>query len=209
MANARGSLFIISAPSGAGKTSLVKALVEKDGNLHASVSHTTRSPRPGEKEGSNYYFVKKSFFDKMVSQGEFLESAQVFDHFYGTSKLWVQSQLEAGTDVVLEIDWQGAKQIKECMPLACAIFILPPSKNALQERLMSRGQDNPEVIERRMDQAVNEMSHFESSDYLVLNRNFEDALNELEVIVKAQRLRTINRSRSLGSILSDMLKFGN
>jgi len=209
MVDARGSLFIISAPSGAGKTSLVKALVEKDVNLHASVSHTTRSPRPGEKEGSNYYFVKKSFFDKMVSQGEVLESAQVFDHFYGTSKLWVQSQLEAGTDVVLEIDWQGAKQIKECMPLACAIFILPPSKNALQERLMSRGQDNPEVIERRMDQAVNEMSHFESSDYLVLNRNFEDALNELEVIVKAQRLRTINRSRSLGSILSDMLKFGN
>ncbi len=209
MANARGSLFIISAPSGAGKTSLVKALVEKDGNLHASVSHTTRSPRPGEKEGSNYYFVKKSFFDKMVSQGEFLESAQVFDHFYGTSKLWVQSQLEAGTDVVLEIDWQGAKQIKECMPLACAIFILPPSKNALQERLMSRGQDNPEVIERRMDQAVNEMSHFESSDYLVLNRNFEDALNELEVIVKAQRLRTVNRARSLGNILLDMLKFGN
>jgi len=209
MANARGSLFIISAPSGAGKTSLVKALVEKDGNLHASVSHTTRSPRPGEKEGSNYYFVKKSFFDKMVSQGEFLESAQVFDHFYGTSKLWVQSQLEAGTDVVLEIDWQGAKQIKECMPLACAIFILPPSKNALQERLMSRGQDNPEVIERRMDQAVNEMSHFESSDYLVLNRNFEDALNELEVIVKAQRLRTVNRARSLGNIISDMLKFGN
>ena len=209
MVDACGSLFIISAPSGAGKTSLVKALVEKDGNLHASVSHTTRSPRPGEKEGSNYHFVKKSFFDKMVSQGEFLESAQVFDHFYGTSKLWVQSQLEAGTDVVLEIDWQGARQIKECMPLACAIFILPPSKNALQERLMSRGQDNPEVIERRMDQAVNEMSHFESSDYLVLNRNFEDALNELEVIVKAQRLRTINRSRSLANILSDMLKFGN
>ena len=209
MANARGSLFIISAPSGAGKTSLVKALVEKDGNLHASVSHTTRSPRPGEKEGSNYHFVKKSFFDKMVNQGEFLESAQVFDHFYGTSKLWVQSQLEAGTDVVLEIDWQGAKQIKEHMPLACAIFILPPSKNALQERLMSRGQDNPEVIERRMDQAVNEMSHFKSSDYLVLNRNFEDALNELEVIVKAQRLRTVNRSKSLWHILSDMLKFGN
>ena len=209
MVDARGSLFIISAPSGAGKTSLVKALVEKDGNLHASVSHTTRSPRPGEKEGSNYHFVKKSFFDKMVSQGEFLESAQVFDHFYGTSKLWVQSQLEAGTDVVLEIDWQGARQIKECMPLACAIFILPPSKNALQERLMSRGQDNPEVIERRMDQAVNEMSHFESSDYLVLNRNFEEALNELEVIVKAQRLRTVNRSRSLGNILSDVLKFGN
>ena len=209
MVDARGSLFIISAPSGAGKTSLVKALVEKDGNLHASVSHTTRSPRPGEKEGSNYHFVKKSFFDKMVSRGEFLESAQVFDHFYGTSKLWVQSQLEAGTDVVLEIDWQGARQIKECMPLACAIFILPPSKNALQERLMSRGQDNPEVIERRMDQAVNEMSHFESSDYLVLNRNFEEALNELRVIVKAQRLRTVNRSRSLGNILSDVLKFGN
>ena len=209
MVDARGSLFIISAPSGAGKTSLVKALVEKDGNLHASVSHTTRSPRPGEKEGSNYHFVKKSFFDNMVSQGEFLESAQVFDHFYGTSKLWVQSQLEAGTDVVLEIDWQGARQIKECMPLACAIFILPPSKNALQERLMSRGQDNPEVIKRRMDQAVNEMSHFESSDYLVLNRNFEEALNELEVIVKAQRLRTVNRSRSLGNILSDVLKFGN
>ena len=209
MIEARGSLFIISAPSGAGKTSLVKALVEKDGNLLASVSHTTRSPRPGEKEGNNYHFVKKSFFDKMVNQREFLESAQVFDHFYGTSKLWVQSQLEAGTDVVLEIDWQGAKQIKERMPLACAIFILPPSKNALQERLMSRGQDNPEVIERRMDQAVNEMSHFESSDYLVLNRNFEEALNELEVIVKAQRLRTVNRSRSLGNILSDVLKFGN
>ena len=209
MTDARGSLFIISAPSGAGKTSLVKALVEKDGNLRASVSHTTRSPRPGEKEGSNYHFVKKAFFDKMVNQGEFLESAQVFDHFYGTSKLWVQSQLKAGTDVVLEIDWQGAKQIKERMPLACAIFILPPSKNALQERLMSRGQDNHEVIQRRMDQAVNEMSHFESSDYLVLNRNFEEALNELEVIVTAQRLRTINRSKSLGNILSEMLKFGD
>ena len=209
MADARGSLFIISAPSGAGKTSLVKALVEKDGNLRASVSHTTRSPRPGEKEGSNYHFVKKSFFDKMVNQGEFLESAQVFDHFYGTSKLWVQSQLKAGTDVVLEIDWQGAKQIKERMPLACAIFILPPSKNALRERLMSRGQDNSEVIQRRMDQAANEMSHFESSDYLVLNSNFEEALNELEVIVKAQRMRTINRSKSLENILSEMLEFGD
>ena len=209
MADARGSLFIISAPSGAGKTSLVKALVERDGNLRASVSHTTRPPRPGEKQGSNYHFVKKSFFDKMVNQGEFLESAQVFDHFYGTSKLWVQSQLKAGTDVVLEIDWQGAKQIKERMPLACAIFILPPSKNALQERLMSRGQDNHEVIQRRMEQAVNEMSHFESSDYLVLNRNFEEALNELEVIVTAQRLRTVNRSKSLGNILSEMLKFGD
>ena len=209
MVDVRGSLFIISAPSGAGKTSLVKALVEKDGNLLASVSHTTRSPRPGEKEGNNYHFVKKSFFDKMVNQREFLESAQVFDHFYGTSKLWVQSQLEAGTDVVLEIDWQGAKQIKERMPLACAIFILPPSKNALQERLMSRGQDDPEVIQRRMDQAVNEMSHFESSDYLVLNRNFEEALNELETIVKAQRLRTVSRSKSLGNILSEMLEFGD
>ena len=209
MADARGSLFIISAPSGAGKTSLVKALVEKDGNLRASVSHTTRSPRPGEKEGSNYHFVKKSFFDKMVNQGEFLESAQVFDHFYGTSKLWVQSQLKAGTDVVLEIDWQGANQIKERMPLACAIFILPPSKNALRERLMNRGQDNPEVIQRRMDQAANEMSHFESSDYLVLNSNFEEALNELEVIVKAQRMRTINRSKSLENILSEMLEFGD
>ena len=209
MADARGSLFIISAPSGAGKTSLVKALVERDGNLLASVSHTTRSPRPGEIQGSNYHFVKKSFFDKMVNQGEFLESAQVFDHFYGTSKLWVQSQLKAGTDVVLEIDWQGAKQIKERMPLACAIFILPPSKNALQERLMSRGQDNHEVIQKRMDQAVNEMSHFESSDFLVLNRNFEEALNELEVIVTAQRLRTVNRSKSLGNILSEMLKFGD
>ena len=209
MADARGSLFIISAPSGAGKTSLVKALVERDGNLRASVSHTTRSPRPGEKQGSNYHFVKKSFFDKMVNQGEFLESAQVFDHFYGTSKSWVQSQLEAGTDVVLEIDWQGAKQIKERMPLACAIFILPPSKNALQERLMSRGQDNHEVIQRRMDQAVDEMSHFESSDYLVLNRNFEEALNELEVIVTAQRLRTVNRSKNLGNILLEMLKFGD
>jgi len=209
MIEARGSLFIISAPSGAGKTSLVRALVEKDGILDASVSHTTRSPRPGEKEGINYHFVKKSFFDKMINQGEFLESAQVFDHFYGTSKLWVQNQLEAGTDVVLEIDWQGAKQIKERMPLACAIFILPPSKNALQERLMSRGQDDPEVIQRRMDQAVNEMSHFESSDYLVLNRNFEEALNELEVIVKAQRLRTVNRSKNLGNILLEMLKFGD
>ena len=111
--------------------------------------------------------------------------------------------------MVLEIDWQGAKQIKERMPLACAIFILPPSKNALQERLMSRGQDNPEVIQRRMDQAVNEMSHFESSDYLVLNSNFEEALNELEVIVKAQRMRTVNRSKSLENILSEMLEFGD
>ncbi len=205
MVNANGSLFIVSAPSGAGKTSLVKALVEKDDKLRLSISHTTRPPRPGETEGDNYHFVGNSVFEEMVTGGEFLESARVFDHFYGTSKLWVQSQLEIGNDVILEIDWQGAKQIKEHMPLACAIFILPPSKIALQERLTYRGQDNIEVIKQRMDEAVSEISHFESSDYLVLNEDFEEALEELTIIVHSQRLLTVNRSRKLRGILEDML----
>ena len=206
MVNATGSLFTISAPSGAGKTSLVKALVEKDVRLKVSISHTTRPPRPGETEGNNYHFVDKRVFDEMVNQGEFLESAQVFDHFYGTSQSWVKNQLELGNDVVLEIDWQGAKQIKERMPLACSIFILPPSKTALLERLTIRGQDDPDVIQRRMDEAVNEISRFQSSDYLVLNKNFKEALSELAAIVNAQRLLTANRSLNLRNILSDLLK---
>jgi len=206
MVKANGSLFTISAPSGAGKTSLVKALVEKDVQLKVSISHTTRPPRPGETEGNNYHFVDKRVFDEMVNQGEFLESAQVFDHFYGTSQSWVKNQLELGNDVVLEIDWQGAKQIKERMPLACSIFILPPSKTALLERLTIRGQDDPDVIQRRMDEAVNEISRFQSSDYLVLNKNFKEALSELAAIVNAQRLLTANRSVNLRNILSDLLK---
>ena len=186
----QGSLYIFAAPSGAGKTSLVKALVETTADIEVSVSHTTRAPRPGEVDGVNYHFTDVAAFQAMVEQGAFLEHARVFDNYYGTARANIEQRLAAGVDVILEIDWQGARQVREQFPDSIGIFILPPSRQALEERLRGRGQDGDEVIARRMRDAESEISHYGEFDYLVINDDFATALVELAAIVMAQRLRT-------------------
>jgi len=202
----KGILFIVMAPSGAGKTSLVRALLESEGDQHlcVSVSHTTREIRPGEVNGVNYHFVGKEPFLEMLRQGEFMESAEVYGHHYGTSQRWVEDRLSAGVNVILEIDWQGASQIRNAMPASCTIFILPPSVEALRERLTQRAQDDPETIERRMRQAVDEISHVAEADYVVVNEDFDIALEDLRAIVRSRRLtlafQQANRAELLGKL---------
>ena len=201
-----GTLYTVSAPSGAGKTSLVNALVARRSDLRVSVSHTTRAIRPGEREGINYHFIEEEEFLAMLARSEFLEHARVFDNLYGTSSVWVTEQLQAGVDVVLEIDWQGARQVKRVMPETRSVFILPPSRATLVERLTTRGQDDPATIARRMSQAVEEISHYVESDYLVVNEKFERALGELESIVNAERSRTVHQQVRLSHMLQDLLQ---
>jgi guanylate kinase len=184
-----GTLFIVSAPSGAGKTSLIRALVQSDAGVSVSVSHTTRAPRPGEVDGRDYHFVDQAEFRRMVEAGEFLEHARVFDHFYGTSKAEVASRLAAASDVLLEIDWQGSRQIRAVEPAAVAVFVLPPSLEALRRRLVARAQDDGAVIERRMRDALAEISHYGEYDFVIVNDDFEAALGDLRAIVRAHRLR--------------------
>ncbi len=203
--NATGTLYTVSAPSGAGKTSLVNALLERSPSLQVSVSHTTRAQRPGEQDGVNYHFVDEAQFLSMLEEAAFLEHARVFGNLYGTSQPWVEAQLAAGTDVILEIDWQGAAQVKRLLPATCGIFILPPSREALQQRLTGRGQDGPAVIASRLAEAVEEMSHYVQSDYLVVNTDFEQALLELEAIVVCQRLQTLRRQGELAGLLRSLL----
>jgi guanylate kinase len=190
----QGTLFIVSAPSGAGKTSLVKALREDYPGLAVSVSHTTRAQRPGEQHGRDYFFVDREAFGRMVEDGEFLEHARVFDNQYGTARSTVEAALARSEDVILEIDWQGARQIREVMPACRSIFVLPPSRAALEERLSARGQDNPATIARRMADAISEMSHYAEYDYLVINDDFQTALGELRAIIAASRLHTGRQS---------------
>jgi len=205
MTMTKGTLFIIAAPSGAGKTSLVKELVDQTDNLIVSVSHTTRSPRPGEEHGVNYYFVTQDAFLQMMERGDFLEHAQVFDNYYGTSQRWVEEQLDAGQDVILEIDWQGARQVRQVMPDCIGIFILPPSRQILEERLRSRGQDSEEVIARRMQDAKSEISHYGEFDYMVVNDDFETALMDLEAIIRDRHSTTAVQSVKLEPLLADLL----
>lgn len=200
-----GTLYTVSAPSGAGKTSLVNALIGRCDHLRVSVSHTTRPQRPGEQDGVNYHFVDETAFLDMLDQAAFLEHARVFGNLYGTSQVWVEEQLAAGTDVILEIDWQGAEQVKRLLPATRAIFILPPSRQALEQRLTGRGQDDPAIIASRMAQAVEEMSHYIQSDFLVVNNDFEQALAELDAIVACQRLQTPRQQEVLTSLLRDLL----
>jgi guanylate kinase len=200
-----GTLYTVSAPSGAGKTSLVNALIERCEGLQVSVSHTTRPMRPAEKEGVNYHFVSENVFVDMLDRAEFLEHAQVFGNLYGTSSVWLEEQLERGLDVILEIDWQGARQVKQLLPETQSIFILPPSRQALQQRLSLRGQDDPSIIEGRMNAAVAEMSHYVESDFLVVNKDFDQALDELQFIVVSQRLRTARQQRILSGMLKNLL----
>ncbi len=204
----KGTLYILSAPSGAGKTSLLKALRERDGELHVSVSHTTRPMRPGEEDGVHYHFVDQARFLDKVERGDFLEHAQVFGNYYGTDEASVRSQLEAGQDTVLEIDWQGAQQVRKRFPEAVSIFILPPSPEALHERLSNRGQDSEEVIQGRMREAVSEMSHYAEFDYLVINDDFDQALSELAAIVSSQRLRLSHQAERYSETLTRLLQSG-
>jgi guanylate kinase len=196
----QGTLYIISAPSGAGKTSLVKALLEQTGRITVSVSHTTRAARPGEVDGKDYHFTDIDIFRGMIEQQAFLEHAQVFDNFYGTSRASVLDLMAQGLDVILEIDWQGAQQVRKQIPEAVSIFILPPSREALEQRLRGRNTDSEEVIARRMRDAISEMSHYREFDYLVFNDDFATALAELRAIILARRQRAelqIARQRSL------------
>ncbi len=201
----QGTLFIVSAPSGAGKTSLVRELIESLDGIQVSVSHTTRAMRTGEVNGVNYHFVDVPDFEAMIERGEFFEHARVFDNYYGTSRPAVQAALDAGQDVILEIDWQGARQVRSQLPDAVSIFILPPSRDELERRLASRGTDEHAVIERRMRDAVSEMSHHDEYDYLVVNDDFTTALRELQALVVAQRLRRDRASRSHAPLLAALL----
>lgn len=203
-----GTLFILSAPSGAGKTSLLRALRERDHELHVSVSHTTRAIRPGETDGVHYHFVDQDEFMRKVDAGDFLEHAQVFGNYYGTDEGSVRCQLEAGQDTVLEIDWQGARQVRRRFPEAVSIFVLPPSPEALRERLGNRGQDSETVIRERLSQAVNEMSHYVEFDYLVINDLFDRALDELAAIVLSQRLRLMRQTERHGETIGRLLQGG-
>ena len=199
-----GTLFTVSAPSGAGKTSLVKALIESTPGLCVSVSHTTRPMRPGEQNGVNYHFVEAEEFHAMLVGAEFLEHAQVFGNLYGTSQTWVEAQLNAGTDVILEIDWQGAQQVKRLLPQTLSIFILPPSRATLKQRLTARGQDDTAIIAARMAEATEEMSHYVEGDFLVVNQDFDKALGELQAIITCQRLRTSRQQENLDHLLQDL-----
>ncbi|MCC7517130.1 MAG: guanylate kinase [Pseudomonadales bacterium] len=200
-----GILYTISAPSGAGKTSLVKALVEQHANLKVSISHTTRLQRPGEVDGVNYHFTDRQAFISMVERGEFLEHAEVFGNLYGTSQQWVKQTLANGCDVILEIDWQGAQQIHHLLPDSIGIFILPPSLEALQQRLNGRGQDNDTVIAKRMAQARGEIAHYAEADYLVVNDQFEKALADLAAIVRAHPLKLQAQNDHLSNLLSQLM----
>lgn len=201
----KGCLYILSAPSGAGKTSLVAALLQQVPLLEVSVSHTTRAPRPGEQDGVNYHFVDKEAFQLLQQQGAFFESAEVFGNFYGTSQQTVETRLAAGVDVILEIDWQGAQQVRSKMPEAIGVFILPPSQQALRERLNARGQDSAEIIEGRMQQAISEMSHYPEYDYLVINDDFAQALEELKAIFMARRLELVTQQQRCAELLADLV----
>ncbi len=201
-----GTLYIISAPSGCGKTSLVNAMLQSATNMVISISYTTRPVRPGEQDGVNYHFVDETSFQKMINRNEFLEHAKVFGHYYGTSRAKVVEQLEQGIDVVLEIDWQGARQICESFKNTVSIFILPPSRETLLQRLHSRRQDSNDVIQQRMALAHEELSHYHEYDYLIFNDNFDYALSDLNAIVHARKLRTETQKLRFKNLISELLR---
>ena len=195
----------MSAPSGAGKTSLIKALMAQDERVEVSVSHTTRPQRPGEVEGVNYFFISTEVFREMREAGAFFESAEVFGHFYGTSLTQLEARLSDGADVILEIDWQGAQQVRKLLPDSAWLFILPPSLEALESRLQARGQDAEDTIDIRMRAARDEMSHWDEADYLIINDQFDAALEALQALVRSLRLRTGQQQSALQDLIEDLL----
>ena len=204
---AKGTLYIVSAPSGAGKSSLISAILGQNGdpNLKVSVSHTTRDMRPGEVQGQHYHFVAVDEFKQLIDEGAFFEWAEVFGNYYGTSRHAIEAQLAQGIDIFLDIDWQGARQVKKLMPEAVGIFILPPSREELERRLIGRGQDSDEVIAKRMQQAVSEMQHHDEYDFLVVNDEFDQAVGEITAIIAANRLDQGRQAEKHCDMLRDLL----
>lgn len=200
-----GCLYVVAAPSGAGKTSLVRALVQGDSHVEVSVSSTTRAPRPGEQDGRDYHFVSEAQFRDMIDAGTLLEYATVFDHYYGTAGASVAERLRQGIDVILEIDWQGARQVRDKIPDCQSVFILPPSRQILEQRLRQRGQDDERQIARRMQDACNEMSHYDEFDYLIINDDFDTALAELRAIVVACRQRRPRQTLRHEALIKQLL----
>ncbi len=200
-----GNLYIVSAPSGAGKTSLLKALTATIENISTAISTTTRGIRSGEVDGVDYHFVSIEKFTLMIEQGDFIEHAEVFGNYYGTSKSHLIDALQQGQDMVVEIDWQGAQQVRNQLAEAISIFILPPSKNELEKRLTGRGQDDPKVIKKRMDAAIKEISHYSEYDFIVVNDEFNVALADLENIIKANRLLKTRQVENHSILIDDLL----
>ncbi|MCP3850944.1 MAG: guanylate kinase [Gammaproteobacteria bacterium] len=200
-----GMLYIISAPSGAGKTSLVKALLEETDLVEVSVSYTTRAKRPGELEGVDYHYIEKETFKQMIVDDQFIEHAEVFGNYYGTSKRQIKEKLQAGIDIILEIDWQGAQQVRTQFDSCTSVFILPPSREELVSRLTERGQDSSEVINQRMDEAIEQMSHYKEFEYLIVNDQFAHALGEFKALIYALRLRQTSQCRRHHDLIDGLL----
>ena len=201
-----GNLFIISAPSGAGKTSMVSALLRSNRQIALSISYTTRAPRPGETDGKEYHFVSRDKFLQMAQQGDFLESAEVYGNLYGTSQSWIEKQLASGRDILLEIDWQGAAQVRKLMPQAISIFILPPSLAALESHLNGRGQDSAEVIARRLQASQEDISHVAEFDYVIINDKLDEALRQLDAVITAAGLRRDSQLARHASLIDQLQK---
>lgn len=203
--NVKGNIFIVSAPSGAGKTSLVKRLISDMSDIEVAVSHTTRPARAGDVDGRDYNFTDRPTFERMIADGDFVEHAEVFGNYYGTSHAAIERCLNGGADVILEIDWQGAAQVRQKMNGVCSIFILPPSRDILLERLRGRGTDSEDVIERRTREAAEEMAHLEQADYLLINDDFELTLAQFQTIIRAQRLRVERQTVTYRSLIGELL----
>ena len=200
------NLYVVAAPSGGGKTSLIDALLKRDQRINLSISHTTRPPRPGEVDNVHYYFTDDATFRRLVAENAFLEHATVFGHLYGTGRDPVMKMLEQGHDVMLDIDWQGAAQVRESFPSSCSIFILPPSLRELRARLSRRGQDKPEVIEKRMKEAQAEISHFAEFDFCIINDVIEEALDDLHSIIRRRTPKRIGQEKRMGPLLAELLE---